>query len=465
MRTIKKRIFLPILLLVALLFSTTNGFAAEEGTPVGPISYKTEVRVKLLPSGTSFTTTLYGSYEIVNLDDGTLISYQTAPKFSIVSGKVTLTADGKTWSSKNGFAINELLEDDGNYVEISKILTASGTASTRYRGSFEILPAQTVPLLINRLAMENYLKGVVPSEMPASWPMDALRAQTIAARSYAYKQTQNKPPGTYLEMTVSSQVYGGMSKETARSNQAIMDTSEMYATYNNVPIEAYFHSSSGGYTENSENVWSGNLPYIRAVVDTYDKHKDNKHYGWEAIGQTATISQNLKLTNNQILAGLKVSERGPSNAATKVSASVYDKTTKTTTNIPLVPGLVSTPDRLRSFFGVTLKSIKFNIYTDSEVKIRMADGTDKNTTSLLGYQLQNADGSTAYIEDLNLQVKTLNAAATVPTRPLSYRFKGDGWGHMLGMSQWGARGMAEAGFTHDQIIKHYYTGVEIKKLP
>jgi stage II sporulation protein D len=459
------RTILLILLLFALTFSTTNSYASEEGTPVGPLSYKTEVKIKLLPAGTSFSTTIYGEYEIVNLDDGTLVTYESAPKFSIIGGKVALTTDGKTVTSAKGFTINELMEGDGNYIDISKILTASGTASAKYRGSFEILPSQTVPLLINRLAMENYLKGVVPSEMPASWPMDALRAQAVAARSYAYTQTQFNPPGTYLEMTVASQVYGGMSKETARSNQAIKDTSELYAIYNNVPINAFFHSSSGGHTENSENVWSSKVPYIRAVVDTYDKHKDNKHYGWEAIGQAATISQKLKLSDNQILAGLKVAERGPSNAATKISASVYDKTTKTTTTLPLIPSLVATPDRLRSFFGVSLKSIKFNIYTDSEVKVRVADGTDKKTNSLLGYQLQNADGSTTYIEDLNLQVKTLSESATVATRPLTYRFKGDGWGHMLGMSQWGARGMAEAGFTYDQIIKHYYSGVEVKKLP
>jgi stage II sporulation protein D len=451
---------------LTLLLSSTNGLASGGDTPSDPINYKTEVRVKLLPSGTSFIATLKGSYEIINLDDHSLVPYFTSVKFSIVNGKVSVAVvDGETFTSSLGFSINEITENDTNEVEISKILTANGLANARYRGSFEVLPAQTVPLLINRLGMENYLRGVVPSEMPASWPIEALKAQAIAARSYAYTQTQNSKPGSYLEMTVSSQVYGGINKETARSNLAVKETADLYATHNNVPIHAFFHSSSGGHTENSENVWTGTVPYIRAVIDPYDKHPKNTHYGWESISQATAISKKLKLTNNQVLTGIKVIERGPSNSAKQVSASVYDKTTKTSTNINVVSKFISSPDSLRSFFGTpSLKSIKFNVYSDTEVKIKMADGSEKKTSAIMGYKLQEADGSTSYIEDLNLPVRKSTETVTVKTSPSSYRFKGDGWGHMLGMSQWGAYGMAEAGFTYDQIIKHYYTGVEVKKL-
>jgi stage II sporulation protein D len=465
LKKIKKRIILSVLLIFTLLLSTSNGFASGGDSPSDPIKYKTEVRVKLLPSGTSFMATIKGSYEIINLDDNSIIPYTSSVKFSIVNGKVSIAVvEGETYSSTKGFAIAELIENETNEVEISKILTANGVANARYRGSFEILSAKTVPLLINRLAMEKYLRGVVPSEMPASWPMEALKAQAIAARSYAYTQTQYNDPGVYLEMTVASQVYGGINKETARSNLAVKETSDMYATHNNVPIHAFFHSSSGGHTENSENVWKSTVPYIRAVVDPYDKHPKNTHYGWETTGKATTISQKLKLTSNQVLTGIKVIERGPSNSAKQVSASVYDKTTKTSSNVNVVSNFISSPDSLRSFFGTSLKSIKFNVYADSEVKIKMADGSQKKTTTLMGYKLQEADGSTSYIEDLNLQVRNSTETVSVMTRPSTYRFKGDGWGHMLGMSQWGAYGMAEAGFTYDQIIKHYYTGVEIEQV-
>lgn len=464
MKKINKKVILPILLIFTLLLAATTGLASSGDLPSEPIKYKTEVRVKLLPAGLSFSATIKGNYEIVNLDNNTLVPYLSAATFSIVNGKVSLKVDDETISSTKGFSINETVENETNEVEISKILTASGVANARYRGSFDILPAQTVSLLINRLGMEKYVRGVVPSEMPSSWPMEALKAQAIAARSYAFKQTQYNKPGVYLEMTVASQVYGGITKETVRTNQAVKETGDMYATYDNVPIHAFFHSSSGGHTENSENVWSSKVPYIRAVVDPYDKHPKNSHYGWETTGQASTISQKLKLTSDQILTGIKITERGPSSSAKQVSASVYNKTTKASSTISIVPNLISTPDSLRSFFGTSLKSIKFNVYPDSEVNIKMADGTVKKTTNLVGYKLQNRDGSTSYIEDLNIPVRKSTETVTVKTRPLTYRFKGDGWGHMLGMSQWGAYGMAEAGFSYDQIIKHYYTGVQIKKL-
>jgi stage II sporulation protein D len=467
MAKIKRRIILSVLIIFTLLLSTTNGLASGGDTPSDPINYKTEVRVKLLPSGTSFTATIKGNYQIINLDDRSIVPYFTSVKFSIVKGKVSIAVvDGETFSSTLGFSINELVENDSNEVEISKILTANGVANARYRGSFEVLAAQTVPLLINRLGMENYLRGVVPSEMPASWPMESLKAQAIAARSYAYTQTQNTKPGSYLEMTVTSQVYGGINKETARSNLAVKETADMYATHNNVPIHAFFHSSSGGHTENSENVWSGTVPYIRAVIDPYDKHDKNTHYGWENSGQASVIAKKLKLSSNQVLTGIKVIERGPSNSAKQVSATVYDKNTKTSSNMNIVSNLITSPDSLRSFFGTSssLKSIKFNVYPDTEVKIKLADGSEKKTSTIMGYKLQEADGTSSYIEDLNLQVRNSTGTVSVKTSPSSYRFKGDGWGHMLGMSQWGARGMAEAGFTYDQIIKHYYTGVEVKKL-
>jgi stage II sporulation protein D len=465
MMNLNKRFLLSILLLLSMLIAANNGAASGgDAVPSVPIKYKTEVRVKLLPSGLSFTTTLKGGYEVVNLDNNTLIPYLSPLQFAIVNGKVSLTVDGASIASTKGFAINEQAENESNEVEISKILTTGGVANARYRGSLEILPGSTVPLLINRLGMENYLRGVVPSEMPASWPMEALKAQAVAARSYAYTQTQYNKPGGYLEMTVASQVYGGINKETARTNLAVKETADLYATHNNVPIHAFFHSSSGGHTENSENVWSSNVPYIRAVADTFDKHTKNPHYGWETIGQSTTIAGKLKLSSNQILAGIKVIERGPSNSAKQVSATVYDKTTKTNSNVLIVKNLITSPDSLRSFFGVSLKSIKFNVYTDSEVSIKMADGSVKKSTSLLGYQMQNADGTASYIEDLNLPVRKVGETVSVKTRPSTYRFKGDGWGHMLGMSQWGAYGMAEAGYKYDQIIKHYYTGVELKKM-
>ncbi|WP_264805346.1 SpoIID/LytB domain-containing protein [Cytobacillus sp. NCCP-133] len=398
------------------------------------------------------------------MDNQSLVPVSTLATFEMKDGKVLMTSGTASISSSKGFHVNEVKAAETNEVQISKIQTAYGIADVLYRGSFEVKPGQSSPLLFNRLDVENYLKGVVPSEMPSSWHMEALKAQAVAARSYAYTQIQNNKAKGYIEMTVASQVYGGKSKEDARGNQAVAETNGLYATYNNVPINAFFHSSSGGHTENSENVWSSQVPYIRAVKDPYDKHPGNYHYGWETVGQNSVISQKLKLNTAQVLTGLKITERGPSSAVKQMAATVYDKTSKTASVITLNPAFVSSPDRYRSFFGVSLKSIHYNVYSDTYAYIKLANGTETKSGHLVGYQVQKADGSTEYVEDLNLNVRTKDGSTQVKTAPSTFTFKGDGWGHLLGMSQWGARGMAEAGYTFDRILKHYYTGIEVKKL-
>lgn len=453
-----------LLVLIALLCIPSAGFAAGTGSPSAPINYKTEIKVKLLPYSAKFSLTPRGIYEIVNLDNQSLVPEASSFSFEMKDGKVFLTSSKGSNSSVKGFHVNEVKPAETNEVLVSKIQTAYGIADVTYRGSFEIKPGQTNPLLFNRLDIENYLKGVVPSEMPSSWHMEALKAQAVAARSYAYTQIQSNKAKGYIEMTVASQVYGGKSKEDARGNQAVTETSGLYATYNNVPINAFFHSTSGGFTENSENVWSSKVPYIRAVKDPYDKHPGNYHYGWETIGQNSVISQKLKLNSSQVLTGLKITERGPSSAVQQMAATVYDKNTQTESSVLLRPNLVSSPDSYRSFFGVSLKSIKFNVYSDTYSYIKTADGSEKKSDHLVGYKIQKADGSKETIEELSLNVRKKDGPAIVKTAPSAFSFKGNGWGHLLGMSQWGARGMADAGHTFDQILKHYYSGIEVKKI-
>ncbi|MCK6206044.1 SpoIID/LytB domain-containing protein [Bacillus infantis] len=453
----------PLLLMIIAFFTLLpNIEIAEAAAPAKPVTYLTQVKVKLLPSA-KFSLNISGKYQIVNLDDNSLVPLTSLVTFEQKSGKATVISNQKTYTSSKGFLVNEIQSQEANEVAVSAINTSSGAKKVTYRGSFEIVPGTSQLTLFNKLDMENYLKGVVPSEMPASWSLEALKAQAVAARSYAYRQVQASKSG-YLEMTVSSQVYGGKTAESARSTQAVQETNGIYATYNNVPIDAYFHSSSGGYTENSENVWSGKLPYMRAVEDPYDKLPANYHYGWESIAQAGVVKQKLGLAAHQVLTGLKIVERGPSSGATQMAATVYNKTTKENNSILLTPKYAATPDRYRSLFGVSLKSIKFNVYTDSAASIKLADGSVQKAPHLVGYKIKKADGTDAYMEDLNMSVRTASGSELVNTAPNKITFKGDGWGHLLGMSQWGARGMAEAGYKYDQILKHYYTGIEVKKL-
>ncbi len=132
---------------------------------------------------------------------------------------------------------------------------------------------------VNRVELENYIRGVVPNESPASWPLEALKAQAVAARSYALGTGTGNPVFDHYD-TVASQVYGGYSSENARTNRAVTRTRGEILRHDGKVIVAYFHSTSGGHTENNENVWGGTpLAYIRGVRDPWDRY--SPYHRWK----------------------------------------------------------------------------------------------------------------------------------------------------------------------------------------
>ncbi|NMA03297.1 MAG: SpoIID/LytB domain-containing protein, partial [Clostridiales bacterium] len=151
---------------------------------------------------------------------------------------------------------------------------------TSYRGG---ITAKRLPnsdmTIINKLPLEEYLYGVIPAEMPASWPMEALKAQAIAARGFAVTNfNKYKRFDFNLCTTTYSQVYKGYSGEHPNTNKAVDETRHTVITYDNKLIEPYYHSDSGGHTEDSENIWLNKLPYIRGVEDDFSS--DTPHSTW-----------------------------------------------------------------------------------------------------------------------------------------------------------------------------------------
>ena len=167
------------------------------------------------------------------------------------------------------------------------LVTVAGKGS--YRDAIEYRPGLSGGVTaVNRVELENYIRGVVPNESPASWPLEALKAQAVAARSYALGTGTGNAVFDHYD-TVASQVYGGYSSENARTTRAVARTRGEVLRYNGNVIVAYFHSTSGGYTENNENVWGGKpLAYIRGVRDPWDKtspyHRWKVKYSARSLG-------------------------------------------------------------------------------------------------------------------------------------------------------------------------------------
>lgn len=159
-----------------------------------------------------------------------------------------------------------------------------------YRGYLIIQNKNKKLTVINNVELEDYLKGVVPSEMPSSWAIEALKAQAIAARSYALANLGKRASlGFDLKDTPEDQAYGGATAETARTNSAVDETSGLVLTYNYKVVSAFYSASAGGHTVTSKQAWGNDLPYLRAVPSFDDNVKKNGH----GIGMSQHGANNL----------------------------------------------------------------------------------------------------------------------------------------------------------------------------
>jgi stage II sporulation protein D len=195
-----------------------------------------------------------------------------------------------------------------------KLLTANDNGVVgHYRGRLRIVHLSAGIEIVNTLPLESYLRGVVPRESPASWPLEALKAQAVAARSYAYRATGSSNSFD-VYCTTASQMYGGADGEAATTNTAVAATKGKVPKYQGTPIVAYFFSTSGGHTENIENVWpaAAPVPYLKGVTDPYDTTSPYHTWPDNPIRRTpAAIAAALGFTKGPLRA-VYVVKRGSS---------------------------------------------------------------------------------------------------------------------------------------------------------
>jgi stage II sporulation protein D len=184
-------------------------------------------------------------------------------------------------------------------------------ADGSYRGSLILHRARGGLMVVNRLPLDEYVQGVVPSEMPASWHPEALKSQAVAARSYALASRPRSDVYDNLPDT-RSQVYTGASREQPESNAAVRATARQVLTYRGKPIVAFFFSTSGGRTENAENsfVDSGPRPYLVSVPDPYDRISPRHRSELRVSGRE--MARRLRGHYAGGLVGIRVTKRGVS---------------------------------------------------------------------------------------------------------------------------------------------------------
>lgn len=318
--------------------------------------------------------------------------------------------------------------------------------STAYRGSMTFALSGTRLQVVDTLPLEQYLYGVVPSEMPASWPLAALEAQAVASRTYALYQMAAAGSGSLFDVYGStlSQAYGGYAAEQPSSSAAVDATQGIVMTYQGQVIDAVFAADSGGATENSENVWSAALPYLRGVDELP---------GYQPTTWTITLTAAKIAALVQDWSGVAIGS---------LEQMLLEGTSETFSGRPLAVLFQGSEgqytvqkDSIRGL--LRLPSTLFTVSTDAQVTVQGAGGP-ATLPSLAGSTAQGAQG-TAQLPAEVVTVGADGAQATYPLVASSYILDGRGNGHGVGMSQDGAQYMAAQGLTYQQILGHYYTGV------
>lgn len=269
-----------------------------------------------------------------------------------------------------------------------------------YAGMIEIFDDASGLMAVNELQLETYLAGILNNEISTKWPPDALKTQVVIARTYALNQKKKRVNEKYhLEGSVMGQVYSGVAAEDFAALKAVRDTTGEVLTYNGEPALTVYHSNAGGMTEASKDVWSADYPYLKPVESPFDGSAPK--YLWEHVVPAVLLKASLNSAGHDI---------GEPDEIT------VDSTTAS--------------GRVKSLI--------------------VRDGAGKKLR-LTGEDLRKAAGYSNVRSTLFAVSKDGGA----------FVFKGRGSGHGVGLSQWGAKGMAEKGYSYKDILRHYYPGTTL----
>ncbi len=360
------------------------------------------------------------------------------------------------------------LKNEEKFVVRSSDRRGIWVGQKRYAGELKIYIRDNDILVVNVLGIEKYLSSVVGSEMPAKWPLEALKAQAIASRTYALKQKGN---GIYdIDSTNKNQVYTGLEARTYKTSRAVNSTRSIVLTYKNKLINALFHSSSAGMTENSEDVWKNKYPYLSSVKD-FDKN-------------------NPKLRWNKKFSKVELQKLFPKIGGIKQIEILNITSTGRVKNVSIRGDFgtdqISGVD-LRKRMNLKSTLVRFRFIEDNKTNSNIESLNLLSTNSLEKEPITHivrigdnliviADQYEVSVEEIvalnnikNSSLINIGQRLLVPRKSLNLSssekillVSGYGSGHGVGMSQWGAKYMANKGEKAIDILKHFYKGVEIK---
>ena len=436
----------------------TDGFAEEIHESVKLTSDRELVVQKRGADKTEALGEAYG--------EGTELSFSWEEGSMLFNGEALLEVP-------DCFVISQKEEEPASPIQLANITRGNGVPA--YEGIMEVWPVEQGFVIVNEVPLETYLNYVVPSEMPSRYAKEALKAQAICARTYAYKQLQAYGYPEYeahVDDSVRYQVYNNTSSADS-ANEAVAETADLILTSQGQPITAYYFSTSCGYTGNEEVWWEGSkelTPYLRGktvneageyldmtdeeVFTAFILNKDEtcydspvSWYRWETELDIETLSKNL----NEALRSRY--EANPKAIRTKRGRNYVSRPIETIGTIQGIDILE------RNEGGAVCRMCIRGSRRTIEVE------TEYNVRALLNVQ----GGSIVRQDKTTVEGTTLLPSAYFIATPVfdeegelsGYRFQGGGYGHGVGMSQNAANNMAQQGKTCEEILRFFYTDVEL----
>lgn len=483
---VRKRIISLLAVLITAAYVT--GWIA---VPAGLAQIPGNVRIGIIAANNTsayknagaITFSVQGAYQLIDTTAlpgmdviGTPVAGESWQILYLTTG-IQVMKNGEAQKVTSGpVLLREVAHGPGNLVVLNSYTPNSGVEQAinkKYRGQMEFRLAAGSVVAVNELPLEEYLYGVVTKEMGKGWPLEALKAQAIIARSYAAANiNKHIKEGFNLCDGVHCQAYGGFSIEAPDGLAAVDGTKGQVLTLpgENKPLSAVYHSSSGGHTENNENVWNGKpVSYLRGKPDAYSLKWGPANWTYTTTIDDVSAKLNKFDASFTKVADIKL-EKYDSGRVQRVMATDINGYTVTRTGSefgklfnPTFTPVKDAENKYISFIS-NFFDIDQGAATVPEINVLNGAGQKsvlKELSGLVAVAVDrtigtlNGESSTYYVQDAN-------GLLTAPKYPTGFiTFNGHGWGHGVGLSQWGAYQMAKEGKSYREILTFYYTGVEI----
>lgn len=341
-------------------------------------------------------------------------------------------------------------------------ITISGSAKGTYRGGFEFSNRSEKGMtVVNIVPVEEYLYSVVCREMSPSWPVEALKVQAVCARNFALGRINyHKQYDFDVCRTVCCQAYSSTADQSESVHTAVDETRGELLFYEDDLVQTVYSSSMGSSTENVKNVWGSSFPYLVSVENPYEDTENIYNGKWT---KTLTTKRATEIMAN---AGYNIGD------VVSITALEYSDAGRVLKLRVQGTGgeQIFERERCRTIFSEATYSQKYTVSkggTTTYPVVKVATGSGINNKTLTTVSVLSAKKTTSAISG-NFVTTNGNTKKTYQTLksdadPNTYVFTGEGWGHGVGMSQYGAKGMAEAGFDYEEILTHYYSGTHLEQ--